>query len=183
LFFAIAIILFEACSSSGAGDAAKDSTQTLAAVEPDKKPEPAINYPYAAGYSSDFKMGDPQNAKTVLELYKLFDAGSIAEMRPSFADTVEFTFSDGSRFRNSRDSLIKMVTRLRGAFKTINNKVIAWIPIHSNDKNEDYVLIWATEIKTSNKGVTDSTELHEGWRLKNGKIDQVFQYEQKIKKK
>jgi len=183
LLFAIAIILFEACSSSGTGDATKDSTQTLAAVEPEKKPEQAISYPYTAVYSSDFKIGDAQNAKTVLDLYKLFDAGSIAEMRPSFADTVEFTFSDGSHFRNSSDSLLRMVTKLRGAFKTINNKVIAWIPIHANDKNEDFVLIWATEIRTSNKGVTDSSELHEGWRLKNGKIDEVFQYEQKIKKK
>lgn len=179
-----AIYFLYACSSNSSTESSSaDTTATAKTAETEKAPAPAISYPYTASYSSDFKMGDPNHAKSLLDLYTLWDAGKIMEMRPHFADSVDLTFSDGTQIKGSADSVLKTVAQVRGEYKSITSKVQGWIPVHSNDKNEDWVLIWAREIRTSKKGKTDSSDLHEIWRSKNGKFDIVFQYNQAIPKK
>jgi hypothetical protein len=116
-------------------------------------------------------------------VYKLWDAGKVSEMRPFFADSLDLTFANGTRIKGGADSILKSVSGIRAELKNVTSKVQGWIPVHSNDKNEDWVLIWAREIRTTNKGKTDSSDLHEIWHVKGGKFDVVFQYNQQIPKK
>ncbi|MDX2049357.1 MAG: hypothetical protein SFU87_21405 [Chitinophagaceae bacterium] len=178
LFLCIAVTLLYSCSNSGTESASSDSTQVSAAEE--KKTEPAIVYPYTAGYSSDFKLGDPQHAKMLLDAWKHWDEGKVMNMRSFFADSVEMIWADGTHFKkNTADSLLRFANGYRSTLKAVTSKVHGWIPLHSNDKNEDWVMIWGTEIRTSMKNKVDSSDLHEIWRVTNGKFDLVFQYEQK----
>jgi len=49
--------------------------------------------------------------------------------------------------------------------------------VKSTDKNENWALIWATEVRTDKKGKVDSTNFQETWRLdKDGKANLLFQY-------
>jgi hypothetical protein len=182
LIFCFAIFFLSTCKNASTESSSTDTTQAAKTTEAEKTTAAAISYPYTAIYSSDFKMGDPNHAKSLLDLYTLWDAGKVAEMRPLLSDSVDFTFSDGTHLKGSLDSVIKWTSDFRNAYKSVTSKVQAWLPIHANDKNEDWVLAWIREIRTSKKGVTDSSDLHEVWRIKNGKFDLAFQYNQVIPK-
>jgi hypothetical protein len=183
LFLCFAICFLYACSSnSNTESSAADTTAAAKSSEAEKAALPAITYPYTATYSSDFKVGDPNHAKALLDLYTMWDAGKVSDMRSFFADSIDLTFSDGTHFKGGADSILKEIAKFRGSYKSVTSKVQGWLPVHSNDKNEDWVLIWAREIRTSNKGKTDSSDLHEIWHVKNGKFDLAFQYNQAIPK-
>jgi hypothetical protein len=140
---------------------------------------PAVTYPYAVDYSSQFSIGDAQNAKKILELWKDWDNGDLSAHKDYFADTVTLTFADGSTVRGSRDSVTAQAQAFRSGYKSVTSSVHAVVPLKSTDKGEDWVCVWGKEIHTDNKGKTDSVELMETWRLnKEGKADVLYQYNQ-----
>ena len=56
-------------------------TDESSAKPEEKKESAAIVYPYKAGYSSDFSMGDANHAKMVLDLYKMWEDNKVDEMK------------------------------------------------------------------------------------------------------
>src|SRR5215510_11713776 len=83
--------------------------------EPTKKPEEktastaSISYPYTAGYSSDFSVGDPNHSKMVLDLYKMWEENKIDDMKALLADSVSIDFPEGNKFGdNTVDSMMNM---------------------------------------------------------------------------
>ena len=181
---------FAACNSSS--DKAKvdsmnaDTTATTAAT----KMMPDINSPYRVSYSSKFEMGDPKNAETVLNLWKDWDNNNLANGKNSFADTVEFNFSDGSKLRASRDSALAVAQKIRDSQASITSTIDAVMSVKSlmnnlsprpEDQNENWAVLWGEERVTDKKGRKDSSAIQEIWRLnKDGKVDLVYQYRKKI---
>ena len=73
-----------------------------------------------------------------------------------------------------------MSQRFRNSVASVQNKVDAFMPLKSTDKNENWVAVWGKEIITDKKGKIDSTNLHEVWRInKDGKADLMSQFSQK----
>ena len=97
------VALLAACNNSG--DKAKVDSMSTDTTATAATTMPAINSPYAVVYSSKFEIGDPKVAETVLSLWKDWDNNNLANGKNSFADTVEFNFSDGTTMRASRDSV------------------------------------------------------------------------------
>jgi hypothetical protein len=165
---------FAACNSGSNTEVASMKSETDSAKKPD------VIYPYTTDYSSQFSIGDGENAKKILEIWKDWDNGNLSMHKDYFADTVDLHFADGTILHGARDSVMAAVQAFRDTYKSVTSQVHAVTPLKSNDKDEDWVCVWGKEIHTDNKGVTDSVELMETWRLnKNGKTDLVYQYNAK----
>ena len=120
------------------------------------------------------------HAKKILEIWKDWDNGNLSTHKDHFADTIDLHFADGTILHGARDSVMTAVQAFRDTYKSVTSQVHAVTPLKSNDKDEDWVCVWGKEIHTDSKGVTDSVELMETWRLnKNGKTDLVYQYNAK----
>jgi hypothetical protein len=136
-----------------------------------------INSPYPVQYSSDFSLDHPKNAETLLSLWKAWDNGNLSASRDMFADTVEMHFANGAFMRVSRDSALAAAQQARNSVGNAVSTVDAIIPVKSNDKNENWALIWGKEVDTDKGGKVDSFYLQETWRFnKAGKADLFYQY-------
>ena len=145
-----------------------------------KKTSESITYPYTPEYSSDFSLGDPNHAKLVLDFIKMFEDNRMSDMRPLLADTMSVDFSDGNKFKGPADSLLSMGQMFRSTFSKVVIKVDAWMPIHVNDKNEDYVLVWERDYNTDKQGKVDSIGSHAYYHIKNNKIASWSEFQAKL---
>ena len=170
LFLFAAVAMVASCNSknSGSTDTMSPTTDTTAQK---------INSPYPIQYSSDFSMDKPQNAETLLKLWKDWDNGDLSVDKDLFADTVEIHFSDGGVLRASRDSVTAAAQQVRNSMSKSVSTVNAIMAVKSNDKNENWALIWGKEVDTDKGGKIDSFYLQETWRFnKNGKANLFYQF-------
>jgi hypothetical protein len=59
----------------------------------------------------------------------------------------------------------------------------AVMSIRSTDRNEDWVLVWATSIDTKTDGAIDTVALMETWRINaDGKADMLLQFDRANRK-
>lgn len=144
----------------------------------DTKMSENVNLPYKADYS-DFKIGDPNHTKMILDFYKAFEENRMDDGKPMLADTVTVNFADGNKFTGSRDSLVSMGKQFRSSYSAYSITIDACMAVHSNEKNEDWVLIWDRTYFTDQKGKADSLGGHAYWQIKKGKI--AFWGEQQAK--
>ena len=175
----IALFAFTACNS-GTSTAPSADSSSVSKMDAGKQD---VSYPYAIGYSSKFELGDPQNGKMVLDLWKDFDNNTLDNSKNNFADTVTMVSPD-MELHASRDSIISSGKAFRNAYKSYQGKVDAILSVRSTDKNENWVLVWGSEVYTDKKNVTDSIYVQEAWRVnKNGKVDYMEQFTRKPAKK
>lgn len=159
-------------ANTAATDSAKDTTQPAA---------PPINFPYKASYSSDFEMGDPKHAKTVLDLWKDFDNNTFDNSVKSFADTVTMQFADGSVMRGPRDTVVAGAKGYRSQFTSVTSSVDAFVTLKTKGTTDTWVNIWGKEVTVNSKGKKDSTQLAESWMLnEQGKVVFMLQYKAKV---
>lgn len=131
--------------------------------------------PYKAGYSSDFKIGNPVYAKKVLELWKDWDDNTF-DKHDYFADTVVIHLPDSMMVKGKAQSL-EGAKKHRGGMTSAVSVVHAWVSLHSNDKNQDVVAIWGTETDTWPDGKVEKRDLHEVWWFnKDGKVTEMRQW-------
>lgn len=141
----------------------------------------STKYPYKATYSSDFSIGAPANAKVILDIWKAFEENHLQDTKELWGDSVTLELAGGMKLHASRDSMIAMGTAERSRYASLVDSVEAWMPLHINDKNEDWVAVWGMEYTTDAKGKKDTTDLHEVWQLKNGKAVYMLQFSAKRK--
>jgi hypothetical protein len=172
----IVAALFSACNND------TKSTETAGADSTATKPSAAL--PYKASYSSSFKMGnDDYSAMIVQGSWKDWETNSLDNMRSWVADSIIAFMSDNTMVTGV-DSLQARWKRGRGGYTKVIDTLDAVVPLYSTDKNENWVLVWATEINTGSAGKTDTTGVMETWRInKDGKADLLYQYERQTRKK
>jgi hypothetical protein len=175
IFIFLSIAFLVSCTSSSN----KPTMEAVKTSDSDSTKHESLTYPYMAGYSSDFEIGDAKNAQTLLELYQNWDNNTIENSKNSFADTDTMFFADGNMFAGSRDSLIAAAKKMRGEMGKVVDSIHTWIPLRSKDRNEEWVVIWTREYSTDVNGKMKAKELQETWRFdKNGKINLMYQYAQ-----
>jgi len=165
--FAIVLFALGCAQNQSASTPAGDSTKV-------SKVDSTV-YPYKATYSSSFDIGKPEGAKTVLDLWKAYEDNKLADTRNMWADSVELQFENAT-FRGTRDSVVAAGTRARSQFTSVTDSIDAWTPLHSNDRNEDWVAVWGREMSVDKKGRRDTADIHEIWLLKDGKVKFMSQY-------
>ena len=171
----VVLVIFMSCNNeSKTAEATADSTEKK---EVDKSAQaPATNMPYTALYSSQFVPGDQKHAEKMLTLFKQWDDNKVADGKLMFADSVYFQ-GDKWEFHGSNDSFFTVSQNQRKNFKEVKTVVQAWMPIHSVDKNEDWVLVWSTAYTTDMKGKVDSASFQDTWKInKDGRFDVMYDY-------
>jgi len=163
LILVTAISVFMACNNE------KKKDDKMGDDKKDTKMSEKIDLPYQADYS-DFKMGDPNHTKLVLDFYKTFEENRMEDGKTMLNDSVAVNFADGNKFTGPADSLISMGKQVRGSYTAYKVKIDACMAVHANDKNEDWVLIWDRSYFTDQKGKADSAGGQSYWQIKNGKI-------------
>lgn len=135
-----------------------------------------IMYPYTAEYSSQFVPGNPQHAKLILDMWKMWDDNQLDLQESFIADTIVMEAPDGQALRG-KENFMKESKAYRSGFSSMKSSVETWIPLRSVDRNENWVAIWGREAATNSNGVTSTNLIHEIWRInKDGKIDFMRQY-------
>jgi len=176
-FIIITGLFFASCNNKTSDEATSNDKKE---EKMDSSNTASITYPYKADFSSDFKIGDPNHSKLVLDFYKAWEENRMDDMKPMLTDSVWVDFSDGSKFRGTADSLIKTGKEFRAMYSKVSSTLDAWIPVHSNDKNADYVLVWGRDHNTNKSGKVDSLGGHSYWEIKNNKIAGWGEYNQKL---
>jgi len=89
----------------------------------------------------------------------------------TLGDSLSLYFSNGSKFRGTRDTVMYYASKFRDSLSKVEMKMDAWVPLHTEDKNEDWVSVWYTEIDTYKTGKVDSAYYQDDNMLdKNRKI-------------
>ena len=174
-FALVALSMVVACNNE------KTSDDKMSGDKKEEKKETGnITYPYKADYSSDFSIGDGNHAKLVLDFFKAWENNSLDDMKPMLTDSVWANFSDGNKFWGTSDSLIKTGKQFRDSYSSVKVVIDGWMPVHSNDKNEDWVLTWSKDYTTDKAGKVDSLRGHAYYQIKNNKIAGWSDFQQKL---
>lgn len=173
-FLCLTVVCFLACNNEKKTDTASET----------KADKPSVSLPYTAAYSSSFELGNPQHSATILQgSWKDWEENKLDNMKNWLADTIVAYHSDNTMIKGA-DSLMASWKRNRAKYTTVIDTVHAVMSTHSTDKNEDWVLVWATEINTDANGKKDTMDLMETWRInKDGKADLLLQYDRHARKK
>lgn len=174
IFLAITVaLLLVACNNQAKTDAGSDSTQVNASV----------SLPYIPGYSSSFKMGNPEYSAMILQgSWKDWENNTMDNMKSWIADTIVAFHSDNTMVKGA-DSLIARWKSGRAKYSSVIDSIDAVVPVYSTDKNENWVLVWAREINTKKDGTKDTAAVMETWRInKDGKADMLLQYDRAKRK-
>lgn len=132
--------------------------------------------PYMATYSSNFRIGNPAYARMVLDLWKDYDDNMFDRHSGWFADTMRMEMPDGKVVKGKEDNMAG-VKKYRGSMSSAVSSIQAYIPLHSIDRNEDWVAIWGTEKDTYADGHSEDVAIQEIWQInKDGKVVFIKQY-------
>jgi len=167
----IAILLFSCTSKNNAEANASDNA--------DNKKD-TFSYPYKATYSSDATVpSHPDYAQEVLTVWKNFESNRIDSIKKYFADTMTYENAEGMRFHGSSNDLLNLARKDIENLDSLRFDISMWQSLHVNNKNEDWVYIWAAERRYDKKGGADTTLIHEQWKIKDNKIIFFNQYKAK----
>jgi len=170
LYFFAAIALFVSCKNqtkSTDGGAKADSVALI----------------YKASYSSSFAISDSvKNVQAVLQSYKDWEDNKLANAPAYFADTVSWDFSDGSRHKMIRDSMVHYIQKFRDSLSSSKINMVSIVNLYSTDKKEEWVSVWYKQTDTFKTGKVDSSFYNDVNHIKNGKIDYWTSFRQALKK-
>jgi len=178
---AIACALFCSCNNATDSASTKTDSSEVKTTAKEAVSEP-VSYPYESIYSTKHSVGNPAHTKLVLNFYKLFETDKMDEMKSFLADSVFVEFADGATFFGPADSLISMGKKYRAMQTEFKYKFDTWLPIHTEDTKEDWVLVWSRAYFTDKKGKKDSMRIHEYYRIKDNKINYWSEFDQKLPK-
>lgn len=174
IFIIVVSAVYTACT--GTTTASKEANESNASAAS------AISFPYTPNYSSKISIGKDSNALLVLNSYKAWETGDMTALGNMFADSVDMAFSDGSEIITTRDSAIAIAKKYRDSLSSVKISMNAWVPVHTDDKNEDAVLVWYKETDTYKNGKIDSVNFHDINGVKDGKITYIESFTRKNKK-
>ena len=143
-----------------------------------------LTYAYKATYSSDITVpSHSENAQKVLAVWKMFEKNQIDSMRPYWADTVIYHDASGLNFQGPADGLLSIAKDDIKNLDSLRFDISTWESAHVNDRNEDWVRIWARERRYPKNGAkADSFLMQENWLVKDGKIIYFDQYKASMPK-
>jgi hypothetical protein len=139
------------------------------------KPLPEFAYPVDR---SHWKIGDPANTKTVLDMYHAWDANDANGVAGFFADSAMLDLPNSQRMVLNKDNVYEKFGKARKQYTNTSHKIISAISLHNNDLNEDWVQILCYNKWAYPDGARDSMLYFDNWRLKSGKIDYLNTLEQ-----
>ena len=139
------------------------------------KPLPEFAYPVER---SHWNIGDPNNTKLVLDMYRAWDGNDANTVAGFFADSIALDMPDARRVVAKGD-VFERFAKARRQYTDASHRIISANSLHNDDYDEDWVQILSYNKWTYQDGVKDSMLYFDNWRLKNGKINYLTSLEQK----
>jgi hypothetical protein len=162
-----------ACNSATNSSETKDTT--TATITPDTNKN--VTYAYPVEYSSDFTIGDPKYAQTVLELWKDYDDNTFDKNADAFSDSVTMDLAGGQTVKG-KDSVLAGAKRYRSNLQSSVSSIEVVTTLKPKGKDESWVCVWGKEVDTHKNGKKDSVYLNENWMFdKNGKVAYMSQFQ------
>ena len=143
----------------------------------------AVPLPMPVTYSSSFEMGNPAYAAMIVQgSWKDWQDNKMDNLKSWMADSITIITSGETTIKGV-DSVAAVWKRFRDGYSAVTDSINAVMPVYSSDKKENWVLVWVTEYNTNTKGVKDTVNTMETWRInKDGKADMAFQYDSNQRK-
>lgn len=126
-------------------------------------------YAYTIAHPDQWEWGDKNNIKIALNSLKAFENGNISAALKDYADTV-LVQMDGFEGRLSKDSLMTLFLRERGALKRMGIEMNDFESVRSKDGKSEYVSLWYKQLWEDKTGKIDSIECMDDVAFRNGKI-------------
>jgi len=172
----LACIVLASCAGPEAGPTAEGhttSTPDTAVVQ--------VTYPYPMAYSANFVLTDPELGRKVLELWKRYDANTLAATDDLLADTVALELP-GLSMRAGRDSVVFVLRARRSDRPDLRTEMDVVMSVREPDKAHDWVLTWAIERYTDKAGVEHAMKYQQVWGFnKKGKVTLIEQFDRVLK--
>ena len=169
------------CNSGSTTDASttKDSTVATTTTTTDK---PMVDLPYKASYSSSFSTDvSDADLKTVLQSYKDWADGNMANTAKAYGDTLEWDQTTGNHHKAPNADIMKLWSTYRDSLSSVTLDMEAWQKLFSTDKKDGFVITWYKEIDTYKNVKADSAYYSDINQVKNGKIVWLSQYKRPAK--
>ena len=144
-------------------------------------PSTPLSYPFKATYSSDVAISShPEYLQRVLTIWKMFETKRIDAMKQYYADTVTYEDASGYTFHGRSDSLLEFARKDVEGLDSLRFDISMWENVHLNDRNEDWVYIWAAERRYPQNGKADTFLIHEQWKIADGKVSYFNQLKGRV---
>ena len=171
--FCLIIFLFS-CNSKNNSEAEGNSGKTA----------DTLIYSYKATYSSDLTVpSKPEIGQMVLTVWRMFENKQIDSLKKYYADTVTYEDASGYYFYGPVDSLLNFARADVKGLDSLRFDISMWQSVRVNDRNEDWVYIWAAERRYEKGGKADTSLIHEQWKVENGKVSYFNQYKKRHSRK
>ncbi|HEX5668565.1 MAG TPA: hypothetical protein VFX73_07150, partial [Chitinophagaceae bacterium] len=161
-FFPLVLIAATIACNTQSPEPAAETAETTSAT--------AHEYSVKSRYSSDWEMGDPQQAEAVIALWKHFDNNTLDSVRSLLADSL---YMEGPAWamKLQSDSALAGAKADRAQFSSLKTEIDAIIPLKAKDHPEETVVtIWGEEIGIMG-GKEIKRKIHEVWSFnKDGKV-------------
>jgi hypothetical protein len=130
-----------------------------------------FSYPFKATYSSNVAISShPEYLSKVLTIWKMFETKQIGAMKQYFTDTVTYEDASGYTFHGLSDSLLEFARKDVEGLDSLRFDISVWENVHLNDRNEDWVYIWAAERRYPKNDKADTSLIQEQWKITDGRV-------------
>lgn len=175
IYLLAGVCIFASCSEKKEGDtstATNTATTATAATETAAKVETAKpDYGYPVRYT-EWEIGNPENIRTVINLYHAWDLKDAGKVAGLFADTVRLRLpTEREEFVILNEKVNEKLGKNRSMYDSTTNNIISAVSLHDRESKEDWVMITTYNKWVEKNGKRDSLLYHDNWRLKDGKIN------------
>jgi ketosteroid isomerase-like protein len=179
VYFALFALLFSCGQNSKSSTAAVSKPATEVAsndTTTTKAPEENVfDYPVL---NKNWQIGNHNNTRLVLQVYKAWDKKAFDDMKALLADTVIMDLPNGVRRSASNAETVNRLLKQRKTLSNASNEILVAYPLVNKDNNEEWVSVltynkWMYKDKTR-----DSMLYQDLWKIKNGKVSYLLSLEQ-----
>lgn len=154
------------------GPSTMDSTDTVMSTSEKEK---VYDYPVQF---KNWRMGDHENTRLALQMYKAWDSGSIKDMGSLLDDSLTMELPDGRRYSGDKEKMLAQLLKSRQQYLYAHNDILAAFPLVNTDNNDHWVNVLVYNKWKYKDGVRDSMLYHDLWKISNGKISHLISLEQ-----
>lgn len=154
---------------AGCTEANKDKKETEA-VKVEGVPVSEVKLPFElARPYQNWQMGSTENVAAAMTGLKTFIDKDFAGLAAVTGDSVELVF-DYFHTKLNRDSAIKFFMNERAKYSEVNITMYDYESVISADKKSEWVTLWYKQVWKDPKGMSDSMNVVDDIRIKDGKM-------------
>lgn len=160
--------VFAGCNNDNKKNEIPAAETPVTAASTTTETKAPLPYPLQKPYKN-WEIGSHQNVVIAMSSLKAFVDKDFDAIGATIGDSIEVSF-DNLNEKMSKDSAMKMFTKMRGTYRDIRIVMYDYVPVISANKDEEWVTMWYKQVWQDNKGKWDSANIVDDCKMKNGKM-------------